>query len=165
MLRFDVAENATDFAWAGDPELVDGLPAGRTAFMTQGYIYPEGTLTEDNGVNPDGSPEFPDKVLGQWSCWGWYLGTEAPAGTARWLTTHLVSFGDDPGGATLVERGLQHRRHGRRAGAGDRRRDRPVRRRPPASRSRPTSASTPPTASTSATRSASPIRSPKLRLS
>jgi len=70
VLRFDVAENASNFGWAGDPELVDGLPAVRTAFMSQGYIYPEGTLTEDNGVNPDGSPEFPDKVLGQWSCWG-----------------------------------------------------------------------------------------------
>lgn len=105
VLRFDVAENAIGYAWAGNPELTGGLPAERTAFMTQGYIYPEGTLTEDNGVNPDGSPEFPDKVLGQWSCWGWYLGSEAPDGTARWLTSHLVNFGDEPGGATLVSEG------------------------------------------------------------
>jgi len=36
---------------------------------------------------------------------GWYLGTEAPDGTARWLTSHLVSFGDEAGGATLVSEG------------------------------------------------------------
>ena len=105
VLRFDVAEDAIGYAWAGDPELTDGLPAKRTAFLTQGYLYPEGTLTEDNGVNPDGSPEFPDKVLGQWSCYGWFLGADAPAGSARWLTTHLFNFGGAWGEATLVSEG------------------------------------------------------------
>jgi hypothetical protein len=104
-LRFDVAENAIGYAWAGDPPLTDGLPARRTAFLTQGYIYPAGTLTAENGVLPDGAPEFPDKVLGQWSCWGWFLGADAPAGTARWLTTHLVNLGGAWGEATLVSEG------------------------------------------------------------
>jgi hypothetical protein len=105
VLRFDIAENATNYAWAGDPELIDGLPATRTAFFTQGYIYPEGTLTESNGVLPDGSPEFPDLVLGQWSCWGWYQGTEAPAGMPTWVTSHLYNFGAAWGDATLVSEG------------------------------------------------------------
>jgi hypothetical protein len=105
VLSFEVAENATNFAWAGNPELVDGLPAARTAYLTQGYIYPEGTLTNGNGVLEDGSPEFPDKVLGQWSCWGWYAGSEAPAGLPRWLTTHLFNFGGEWGTATLVSEG------------------------------------------------------------
>ena len=105
MLRFDVAENATRFSWSGKPELVDGMPVGSTPYVTQGYIYPAGTLTNSNGVNPDGSPEFPDKVLGQWSCYGWFLGTDAPAGTARWLTTHLFNFGGEWGEATLVSEG------------------------------------------------------------
>jgi hypothetical protein len=105
VLRFDIAENATNYAWAGEPALVDGLPATRTAFFTQGYIYPEGTLTESNGVLPDGSPEFPDKVLGQWSCWGWYQGTEAPAGMPTWVTSHLYNFGAAFGEATLVSEG------------------------------------------------------------
>jgi hypothetical protein len=105
VLRFDVAENATNYAWAGDPELTDGLPSERTAFFTQGYLYPAGTLTESNGVNPDGSPAFPDKVLGQWSCWGWYQGTGAPAGLARWVTSHLYNFGGAWGEATLVSEG------------------------------------------------------------
>jgi hypothetical protein len=105
VLRFDVAENAANFAWAGDPELVDGLPAGRTAFLSQGYIYPADTLTDSNGVLADGSPEFPDMVLGQWSCWGWYMGTGRPAGNASWLTTHLVNFGEPWGAASLVSEG------------------------------------------------------------
>lgn len=104
-LRFDVAENATLFTWSGDPELADGLPVHRTAFVSQGYIYPEGTLTNGNGVNADGSPEFPDKVLGQWSCWGWNVGPGGAEGAAAWLTTHLVNFGGTSGDATLVSEG------------------------------------------------------------
>jgi hypothetical protein len=104
-LRFDVAENGALLAWAGEPELEDGLPVRRTAFASQGYIYPAGTLTEGNGVLADGSPEFPDKVLGQWSCWGWYAGAGAPAGAAPWLATHLFNFGGAWGAATLVSEG------------------------------------------------------------
>jgi hypothetical protein len=105
MLRFDVAENATRFSWSGKPELVDGMPVGSTPYVTQGYIYPPGTLTNSNGVNPDGSPEFPDKVLGQWSCYGWYLGGGPVPKSANWLTTHLFNFGGAWGEATLVSEG------------------------------------------------------------
>jgi hypothetical protein len=104
-LRFDVAENGTIFAWSGDPELKDGLPVQRTAFVSQGYIYPAGTLTEGNGVLADGSPEFPDKVLGQWSCWGWNVSADAAAGEATWIVSHLLNFGAEPGEATLVSEG------------------------------------------------------------
>jgi hypothetical protein len=89
----------------GELELSDGLPTDRTGFLTQGYIYPADTLTESNGVLADGSPEFPDKVLGQWTCWGWYLGIDTPDGTARWLTTHLFNFGAAYGEATIVSEG------------------------------------------------------------
>ncbi len=104
-LRFDVAENGTLLTWSGEPELKDGVPITRSAFASQGYIYPEGTLTESNGVRPDGSPEFPDKVLGQWSCWGWYVGAGAPDGTAPLLATHLFNFGGAWGEATLSSEG------------------------------------------------------------
>ncbi len=105
VLRFDVAEDATRFAWAGEPELADGRPVERTPFVSQGYIYPEDTLTGADGVLADGSPEFPDRVLGEWSCYGWYLGGPARAGTAPWLTTHLFNFGGAWGEATLVSDG------------------------------------------------------------
>src|SRR3954451_19648445 len=74
VLRFEVAEDGTRFTWTGDPALTDGLPDRDATYITQGYIYPEGTLNGSNGVLADGSPEFPDKVLGQWSCYGWYVG-------------------------------------------------------------------------------------------
>jgi hypothetical protein len=106
MLRFEVAEDHTRFAWAGDPELTNGLPAGRTAYIAQGYLYSEGTLNGTNGVKADGSPEFPDKVLGQWLCYGWYLGTDDHVGAAPWVSSHLFNFGAAWGEATLVSEGF-----------------------------------------------------------
>jgi len=105
VLAFDVAEDASRFAWAGEPALEDGRPVGRTPFISQGYIYPEGTLTDSDGVLADGSPEFPDQVLGEWSCYGWFLGGAARAGSASWLTTHLFNFGGAWGEATIVSDG------------------------------------------------------------
>ena len=90
-LRFDVAEDGTRFTWGGEPSLTSGMPEHDTPYITQGYIYPAGTLDGSNGVRADGSPEFPDKVLGQWTCWGWWVGAGKPGETAPWIT--LVSEG------------------------------------------------------------------------
>lgn len=105
VLRFDVAEDGSRFTWSGNPLLIDGMPEGSTPYVTQGYIYPEGTLGESNGVLADGSPEFPDKVLGQWSCWGWRLGPSDHANGPAWLTAHLFNFGEGWGEATLMSEG------------------------------------------------------------
>jgi hypothetical protein len=105
VLRFDVAEDGSRFVWSGNPPLVDGMPTGSTPYVTQGYIYPEGTLGDSNGVLADGSPEFPDKVLGQWSCWGWRLGPSDHANGPTWLTAHLFNFGNGWGEATLMSEG------------------------------------------------------------
>lgn len=104
-LRFDVAEDATRFVWSGGPALVDGLPADSTPCVTQGYLYPEGTLTNGNGVLPDGSPEVPEKVPGSWSCYGWHLAGGAPDRSAPWLTTHLFNFCGSWGEATIITEG------------------------------------------------------------
>ena len=40
VLRFEVAEDASRFVWAGGPVLTDGLPADSTPYVTQGYLYP-----------------------------------------------------------------------------------------------------------------------------
>lgn len=105
VLRFDVAEDHSRFVWDGNPSLTDGLPEHHTSFITQGYLYPAGTLSETNGVLPDGSPEFPDKVLGQWTCSGWWIGGGDPGETAPWFATHLFNFGSAWGEATLVTTG------------------------------------------------------------
>jgi len=68
--RVDIAENGTRFSPDETPAFPDGLPAYGAEFITEGYIYPAGTLTGPNGANPDGSPEFPNRVIGRWVCRG-----------------------------------------------------------------------------------------------
>ena len=43
-LAFDVAEDMTRFVFAEQPVHEDGMPAYGNPFITQGYIYPAGTL-------------------------------------------------------------------------------------------------------------------------
>ena len=55
-LEVDIAEDGTRFVIDEAPVFDDGFPAYGNPFITQGYIYPDGTLTDSNGVNPDGRP-------------------------------------------------------------------------------------------------------------
>lgn len=106
VLRFDVSENASQFVF--DPDLVhdDGMPAYGASFITRAYIYPAGTLDESNGVNADGSPEFPDQVLGEWICRGWFIGEGMRTTTgAIVVTTQIYNLGDVPGQAMLTSDG------------------------------------------------------------
>jgi hypothetical protein len=108
VLRFDVAEDATHFVFDPDLADADGMPGYGTSFITRGYIYPAGTLGESNGVNPDGSPEFPDQVLGEWICRGWFVGEGFLTTTgAIVVTSQIYSFGDTPGEATLTSDGYE----------------------------------------------------------
>jgi hypothetical protein len=108
VLRFDVAEDATHFVF--DPDLADGdgLPGYGTSFITHGYLYPAGTLDESNGVNTDGSPEFPDQVLGEWVCRGWFVGEGLRTMSgAIVVTSQLYSFGATPGEAMISTDGYE----------------------------------------------------------
>lgn len=113
ILRFDVSENAKRFVFDETPLFEDGLPAYGNEFVTEGYIYPYGTLTvaDDgsvNGVNADGSPEFPDKVIGRWTCRGWHTGEGAKTVTGPWVVTHqLYDLGDKAGRVTLTTDGVE----------------------------------------------------------
>jgi hypothetical protein len=109
-LEVDIAEDGTRFVIDEAPVFDDGLPAHGNAFITQGYIYPAGTLTDSNGVNPDGSPEFPDEVIGEWSCTGYFIGEGAHATEGAFVyTTQLFAFGDnaDTGAETIVVTGYE----------------------------------------------------------
>lgn len=61
------------------------FPSGMSAYgnpiITQGYIYPYGTLERGNGVLADGSPEFPELVIGEWTCRGYSVGKGAETTT------------------------------------------------------------------------------------
>jgi hypothetical protein len=109
-LEVDVAEDGTRFVIDDAPVFDDGFPAYGNAFVTQGYIYPAGTLTDSNGVNADGTPEFPDKVIGEWTCNGYFIADGAHTTEGAWVyTTQLFAFGADPdtGAETIVVTGYE----------------------------------------------------------
>jgi hypothetical protein len=108
VLRFDVAEDGTHFVFDPDLTDADGMPGYGTSFVTHGYLYPAGTLSESNGVNADGSPEFPDQVLGEWVCRGWFVGEGLRTTTGVVVvTSQLYSFGNTPGEAMLSSDGYE----------------------------------------------------------
>ena len=103
-MRFDVAEDHTRFVFASAPVHDDGLPAFGNAFVTQGYVYEDGTLDGGHeGVNPDGSPVFPDKVIGTWTCDGWYVGDGFHTKEGTILISRQVFEFDD--GSILISQG------------------------------------------------------------
>ena len=92
----DVACDATSIRFGEprgpNPADPDGDPGPHpyygAPFVVQGVIYRQGTLDPHCQVNPgagaycgllpDGSPEFPDKVIGRWYCRGWFVGEGGP---------------------------------------------------------------------------------------
>ena len=105
-LRFEIAEDGTRLVWADQPVYTTRHATYGAPFLTQGYIYPMGTLSATaGGVNTDGSPQFPEKVVGEWTCYGWYAGG-ARASNGPWiLATQIYQFGSDWGAVTLVSEG------------------------------------------------------------
>jgi hypothetical protein len=108
VLRFDVAEDPTRFVFSPTPVDEGGLPAYGNYFITQGYLYPEGTLNGSDGVLPTGKPEFPNKVLGEWTCWGSHVGQGAKTKTGPIVvTTQLFRLGRRSGNRTIVTEGYE----------------------------------------------------------
>jgi len=96
LTSFDVAEDISRFVFAEAPVFDDGMPAYGNPFITQGYVYPAGTL--DGGVEgtlADGSPAFPDLVIGTWTCDGFLVGDgmRTETGTIV-ITRQIIQFND-----------------------------------------------------------------------
>ncbi len=112
-VEFDVAEDMTRFVYDKDVVLENGMPAYGSSFITQGYIYPKGTLScpegqKCSGVNADGTAQFPDKVIGEWTCRGFFVGEGAATTTGPMvITTQLYNFGKELGNETLVSEGYE----------------------------------------------------------
>jgi hypothetical protein len=103
---FDVAEDHTRIFMAAAPLHENGMPAHGNAFVSQGYIYPEGTLADGTvGVLEDGSPAFPDLVLGTWTCDGYFVGEGGNATTGVWIISRQTFAFND--GATVVTQGTE----------------------------------------------------------
>lgn len=108
IIRVEIAEDPTRFSFDQDIVHEDGMPAYGASFITQGYIYPAGTLNGSNGVLPDGSPEFPDLVLGTWTCRGWMVGNGMYTEGEPWaVTTQIFQFGDVEDGNIITTEGYE----------------------------------------------------------
>ncbi len=115
VVEFEIAEDATRFAFDDQHVFAEnGFPAYGNAFITQGYIYEKGTLSADangnfNGVNPDGSAEFPNELIGEWTCRGWFVGDGFGTVTGPVVMTTQVYDLDlsEPGRKTIVSDGME----------------------------------------------------------
>jgi hypothetical protein len=65
--------------------------------MQEGFIYKAGTLAkhcaggDGCGLNPDGTPQFPDAVLGKWTCYGSFVARARPPPRAHGCTRRRSS--------------------------------------------------------------------------
>ena len=68
----------------------------------------KGTLNGSNGVLPDGSPEFPEKVIGEWICHGWFIGDGAHTTSGPMVvTSQIYQLGGDYGDVTITSEGYE----------------------------------------------------------
>lgn len=107
-MKVEVAEDGNRFVFSKERLFEDGMPQYGSPFVTQGFIYPEGTLNGSNGVLPNGEPEFPDLVIGEWTCYGWMIGDGAHTTTGKWVvSTQVYQFDEAHGGATIITDGFE----------------------------------------------------------
>jgi len=102
--EFDVAEDLSRFIFASAPVHADGMPAFGNAFVTQGYIYPAGALDGGvEGTKADGSPAWPDLVIGTWTCDGYFVGEGGYTTTGNMVITRQVFEFND--GSIIITQG------------------------------------------------------------
>jgi len=115
-LNIEVAETGSRFA--PDLDFLDdgGNPLRGGYFVTEGYIYESGTLTcadgSCNGVLYDeagnASPEFPDSVIGTWTCYGVHVEDAATLESgAIVVTTQIFDLGESVGSDMIVSDGFE----------------------------------------------------------
>jgi hypothetical protein len=109
VVEFDVSEDMTRFVFDKDVAYEDGLPKDGSAFITRGYLYPVGTLNGDgDGVNKDGSPQYPEKLIGEWICQGYMINEAGHAKGGVWVvSTQFFQVGNTPGAETIVSQGYE----------------------------------------------------------
>lgn len=105
VLEIEVAENINQFIVTEKEVTEDGMPVRSTPFSTRGYIYPAGTINGTNGVLADGTPEFPDQVLGEWICYGWML--MDGEGGVQIVSTQIFTFEGEAGNGMITTHGFE----------------------------------------------------------
>ncbi len=104
----DVACNANSFVVQGPTTEVG--PAHGASFVVEGVIYPSGTFATQgaaSGLLADGRAEFPELVIGTWTCRGWFVGDGMATTTGPFVVTTQIYDLDDAalGTGTLVSDG------------------------------------------------------------
>lgn len=110
-LALDIACDATTFSFQG-PTNEEGGPDYGASFVVHGVIYLAGTFAQhgaDSGLLEDGTPEFPDAVIGQWTCRGWFIGDGIATETGPFVVTTQIydPSRKRPGEQTLVSDGTE----------------------------------------------------------
>lgn len=78
-------------------------------YLTWGYLYPEGTLSDGvSGTLRDGKPAFPDRVIGAWTRWGYRADREVAHPRDEFVVTvyELFDFDEKHGGGTVLLGGV-----------------------------------------------------------
>ncbi len=108
--RVDVAMDGLSFSFEGAVNEA-GFPAEGTPFVISGYIYPGGTFARYgslSGTNADGSPEFPEEVIGTWICRGWHLQDGDAVTGPVVATTQIFDLDTErPGSQTVITEGIE----------------------------------------------------------
>lgn len=113
-LSFDVVADCNRFISEGrtHPVPADDLPVFGDYFMQEGLIYKGGTLAancpggDGCGLLPDGTPEFPDAVVGKWTCYGSFVGNGAATAEGVWVySTQVYEFDVEQVEANVFEPG------------------------------------------------------------
>lgn len=103
----DEIDVACDFNTFRPAEADMGPFGPGTPFVVEGVIYEGGTFEAEganSGLDADGTPQFPDRVIGRWICRGWFL----EAGGTLVATTQIYDLDPDrPGAKTLISDGLE----------------------------------------------------------
>lgn len=115
-LTVEVAETGSRFVPDSTLMDADGNPTRGGYFVTEGYIYESGTLTCADAVcdgvvyNEAGvpSPEFPDAVLGTWTCYGVHTEDAATTTTGSLAATTQIFVLDAAGEDTIVTSGFEY---------------------------------------------------------
>lgn len=107
-VQVEISEDMNLFAFDEDKTFEDGMPAHGSGFVTKGFVYPAGTLNGSNGVNADGSPEFPEQVIGEWICYGTMINDAGHASGGAWVvSTQIINLSEELGGETIVTTGYE----------------------------------------------------------
>ena len=115
-LTVEVVETGSRYTPDLDGLDADGNATRGTYYITEGYIYEAGTLTCGGGVcngvvydeAGNASPEFPDKVIGTWTCYGTHTEDLATyEGGVLAVSTQIFDLGDTPGSDTIVTSGFE----------------------------------------------------------